>query len=145
MPWYERLAHWLARRGRMRLIMDHQQPLEPYLARFYLLGNRWHRWFTVVLHRFMRGDRDGLHTHPWPFLTLILSGGYWETLPSGRYWRRPGHISVRGPLSCHRVELDPSRGPVWTLFIMGPRVHSWGFFLENPRRWVDHRKHLGET
>lgn len=36
----------------------------------------------LYLHKFYRGDEDPyLHDHPWPFTSLILTGGYWEETP----------------------------------------------------------------
>jgi hypothetical protein len=31
-----------------------------------------------------------VHNHPCPYITIILTGGYWETLKEGKYWRPPG-------------------------------------------------------
>lgn len=44
------------------------------------------RWFSVYLHEFLRSDHDRcLHDHPWPFLSIILAGGYHEEMRA--YWQ----------------------------------------------------------
>jgi hypothetical protein len=106
----------------------------------------------LYLHKFYRGDEDAhLHTHPWPFTSLILTGGYWEetfdkdaskghgtdlcyTLgPDGehrvqQFYRR--FSVLRRPATwAHRVVLDDSR-PVWTLVRTGVKERSWGFIIK---------------
>jgi hypothetical protein len=118
--------------------MDHLNPDEPYLERYYILGRQGHQACALVLHHFLKSDDDKLHTHPWPWFSMVLAGGYWEHTFAGRHWRRPGSIAIRGPLSAHRVELGPFA--TWTLFGMGPRVHDWFFRVGN--QWVSHLEHL---
>lgn len=140
MRWYEAFAGWLERRGRKRVIPDHVVPDRPYLDRYYILGMQGHRWGAIVLHRFHCSDEATLHSHPWPWLSVVLSGGYYEHTAKGRKWRRVGSVAIRSGLSSHRVELKLGR-TVWTLFIMGPRIHDWFFRVGG--RWVPHAKHLG--
>ena len=138
------LKNLFARLGRYRLIMDRQDH-EPYLERYYLfLRNR--RWFpfNVFLHRFIKGDPDHLHDHPWPYATLIVRGGYWETTPQGRFWRGAGHLRFCGSRSLHRIELEPGV-TAWTLFMPGPKTREWGFVMDLDRpedTWVPHHKYL---
>ena len=80
------MLKFLERLGRKSIIMDRLEN-EPYLVRYYLfLKDR--KWFpfNVFLHKFMKGDPDELHDHPWPYATLILKGGYWEITPKGRQY-----------------------------------------------------------
>ena len=111
-------------------------------------SNRW----KLYLHVFHRSDEDReLHDHPWPFLSLILWGGYTETRPVGanrailrglggadggfrafwmateqrRYW--PGALLFRPPWWAHRVELAPGKKSV-SLVLVGPKRRDWGFF-----------------
>lgn len=58
--------------------------------------------FGVYLHNMRRSDYDrALHDHPWPFVSLVLRGGYWEyhdqTLDgtTRSEWRAPGSVLVR--------------------------------------------------
>ncbi len=161
MPWYERLAQRLRASGRFWDIQDHddesanRSESRDYLSRYYLVpgrrghdGRRCHEdrlwsFANIVLHQFHRSDGDGYHTHPWHFwISIVLAVGYWEITPSGRRWRRPGTIAFRSGLSCHRVELDPTKPKPWTIFIMGPKWITWGFFLSGVRRWVPYWLHL---
>src|SRR3954465_13658675 len=59
---------------------------EPYLTRWTLFGARSNGNVAVYLHRFHRSDADELHNHPWPFISIILAGGYWERTPASG-WR----------------------------------------------------------
>lgn len=141
----------LEKLGRKRIVMDRQSD-EPYLERYYLfLKDRDRFPFNVFLHKFLKGDPDDVHDHPWPYATLILKGGYYEWVPIfdtdnkkiGEicHWRRPGHFRVCGANSYHRIELDPSITP-WTVFMPGPKERDWGFLVKN--KWVQHEQYLKE-
>lgn len=100
----------------------------PYMTRYTLFACRW---FTVKLHEFHRGDSDpDFHDHPWPFVSLILSGGYWEFTPRGRSWKAPGAIVLHRASDAHRVEMPK---PSWTLLICGRKSREWGFHA--PTGW----------
>ena len=62
---------------------------------------------------------NGVHNHMCPYITIILRGGYWETLKTGKYWRPPGYIGFRSADNLHRVDLKQGTRPM-TLFIPGP-------------------------
>ena len=127
--------------GRKRVIMDRHEN-QPYLTRYYLfLKDR--KWFpfNIFLHNFHKGDLDDLHDHPWPFITFIIKGGYWEHTPNGRFWRSAGKIRFAGCHSLHRVELEPGVD-VWTIFIPGPKLRDWGFLRKG--EWVQHEQYLKE-
>lgn len=82
-----------------------------------------------------------LHDHPWPFVSLILRGGYSEQVADTRepwLWRRRRweRWSVhRMPFTvCHRIfDADPG---TWTLIVRGPKSRTWGFYLSDEPRWV---------
>ena len=58
--------NFLERIGRKRIIMDRVND-EPYLERYYLfLKDRDRFPFNVFLHKFLKGDPDDVHDHPWP-------------------------------------------------------------------------------
>ena len=101
------------------------------------------KWFpfNVFLHKFLKGDLDDLHDHPWPYATLILKGGYWETTPEGRFWRGRGHFRICKATSYHRVELEPGVD-CWTLFMPGPKQRDWGFDVDG--EWIQHERYLRE-
>jgi len=101
--------------------------------------------FGVYLHHFMRSDYDrALHDHPWPFVALILKGGYIEehdqtiTGLKRAYPRQPGEVLLRPAEWRHRIVLPDGRTS-WSLVIVGRRQRRWGFFL--PDGWCWWRKH----
>ena len=164
----ERIAEFMAGE---RVIYDGDGK-SPYLSRYYitnrptmpdgsdpfnLLGDPKEGavWRTAnvsaYLHHFHRGDMDReLHNHPWAWgLSLILVGGYREERRVGdRVVSRilkPGMLNWVGHDDFHRVDLLEK--DAWTLFIVGRKVSSWGFwdrqtggfkpwrqFLEDKRR-----------
>lgn len=137
------------RLGRYRVIMDRQDN-EPYLERYYLfLKDRKSFPFNVFLHKFLKGDPDDVHDHPWPYCTVILAGGYYEWIPQFdaqgrvsceiRHWRGPGHFRYCSANSYHRIELKPGV-TAWTLFMPGPRQQEWGFRYNNT--WLQHEEYF---
>lgn len=113
------------------------------------------RWFSVYLHRFYRSDTDRcFHDHPWPYITIILRGGYWEEIPAGWYnaeipglaeggpvawrpsgrmriWRPPGYIGRHPANWAHRIVLDSSRPRPWSLVFVGRKRRAWGFWTRD--------------
>ena len=139
----------LEKLGRKRIVMDRVNN-EPYLERYYLfLKDRENFPFNVFLHKFLKGDPDDLHDHPWPYATLILKGGYYEWTPEfnsegqkigeTRHWRGPGHFRICKPTSYHRIELKDGV-TAWTLFMPGPKQRDWGFDVNGT--WVQHEQYL---
>lgn len=129
----------MQRLGRYRVVMDREND-EPYLERYYLfLKDRERFPFNVFLHKFLKGDPDDLHDHPWPYFTIILRGGYWEHTPEGKFWRAPGHFRLCGSRSLHRIELEPGV-TCWTLFFPGPQLREWGFVKD--KQWVQHEQYF---
>lgn len=137
--------------GRKRIVMDRVND-EPYLERYYLfLKDRKKFPFNVFLHKFLKGDPDDVHDHPWPYATLILKGGYWEWTPQFnslgqkiseiRHWRGPGHFRICSANSFHRIELEPGV-TAWTLFMPGPQQRDWGFLVKN--KWIQWEQYLQE-
>ena len=120
----------------------------PYLTRWYLLGgprtpskggaSRWAR-FNLFLHCFHASDEPPAHNHPWSWSrSLILKGAYDEI----RVLDESPHLTVRqlrryraGSIS--RIAADDFHyvtlltPDVWTLFLAGPVVQSWGFLDGN--------------
>lgn len=141
-----RICKWLADRLPLRMITCEG---EPYLMRFYICGRApLHYWpnrgkgikprlkwlpFAVYLHGFVRHDKDrDLHNHPWDkSYSLILAGGYDEERlgDDGRHFVRrvrPGMVNVIARDDFHRVTKLHSE-IVWTLFITGRKLSTWGF------------------
>ena len=139
----------LERLGRKRVIYDRINN-EPYLERYYLfLKDRKLFPFNIFLHKFLKGDPDDVHDHPWGYATIILKGGYYEWVatfnPEGekvgetRYWRGPGHMRLCRANSFHRIELKEGV-KCWTLFMPGPQKRDWGFWVKG--KWVQHESYL---
>ena len=143
------LLNKLDQAGRKRIVMDRQDN-EPYLERYYIfLKDRKRFPFNVFLHKFLKGDPDDVHDHPWPYATLILAGGYYEWIPQFtedgklncevRKWRGPGHFRICSPNSYHRIELKEGV-TAWTLFMPGPQNREWGFLVKN--KWIHNEEYL---
>lgn len=141
---------WLATKLPHRLITCEDGT--PYLSRYRVLG--WmpgdkRRWpLSIYLHHFHRPDLDNaLHNHPWRWaVSLVLAGAYLEELPwprnwRFRRWRRAGSVVLLKSDSYHRIQR--LEGEVWTLFIVGPKAQSWGFWVPG-RGHVPWRERLAE-
>ena len=145
-----KFLNFLDKIGRKRVIMD-RLCAEPYLERYYIfLKERKYFPFNVFIHKFLRGDPDQPHDHPWPYATLILAGGYYEWVPvfengqmidEVRYWRGPGHFRINSANSYHRIELKKDT-TAWTMFMPGPHKRNWGFLVDNV--WVPNEKYLAD-
>lgn len=127
-------------------------PASPYIRRWWVIPRN--RWFNIYLHNMLRDDDDrALHDHPWPNVSIILSGGYDEHMPRfprewpwnrdlTTKWRGPGRIVLRRARAVHRLTLRDNK-PSWSLFITGPVIRHWGFWCPNGwrfwREFVDQR------
>lgn len=122
---------------------------EHYIHRWYLISRN--KGFNAYLHETLLDDDEPPHDHPWPNCSIILRGGYWETvfnplqdsrgvwhLGGVSYWRGPGAVVFRRATTVHRltVENTVSRHS-WSLFLTGPVVRNWGFW--GVRGWVSHK------
>lgn len=92
---------------------------------------RWHivrnpLGMNLYLHKVMRDDnRYGLHDHPWPSVSIVLSGTLREVFEDGSRLLAPGSITHRDAETLHRLEV--ADGPVWTLFATSKKSRDWGF------------------
>lgn len=123
----------------------------PYMLRWWILPRN--RWFNVYLHKILRDDDDrALHDHPWWNVSILLRGAYREVMPDLRRRvtphlritdlpviskiRRAGSVVFRRATAAHRLEVVD--GPVWSLFITGPRIREWYFHCkQGPVLWRD--------
>ena len=104
----------------------------------------------MYLHKVLRSDDDrALHDHPWVNASFLLYGSYREHLQDGsiklrKPWRPwyPWRMYLRRPTKAHRVELIGGC-PVWTLFLTGPRIRTWGFHC--PQGWIPWREFVEQT
>ena len=104
-------------------------------------------WFSILLHRIHRPDRQAdLHDHPWAFLAIILWGYYIEDTVKGlRHCRLLNWKPAGGVQGRHSIRYV-SRKPVWSLVLCGPKCRSWGFWVEGGKRfvkWKDYEKLYG--
>lgn len=126
--------------------------LPGYMERFWIVP--YGRGpFAARVHHILRSDDDrAFHDHPWPYLTIILKGGYIEVTPvydadgfyqgERRIWRGAGSVLLRGARSWHRLEI-PECVDTWTLFITGPKRQSWGFMAQ-PKNKIYWREYLND-
>lgn len=120
-----------------------------YLHRWYITPKDAHG--LTYFHIQVADDDDrGLHDHPWDNMSVILAGGYEETLNkvpgifgpqassedfSETFIREPGDVIFRQAHWAHRLALPAGVPYTMTLFSTGPRNREWGFWING--RWVD--------
>ena len=118
----------LEKLGRKKTVLDrgpsHPQykKAKPWMNRYYLIFRHRPKWFpfNILIHEMLDDDHgEGVHNHPFPFMTIILRDGYFETLKSGRYWRPAGYVGFRSANTHHRIDIKPGTKPL-TIFIAGP-------------------------
>ncbi|OUV61588.1 MAG: hypothetical protein CBC88_00105 [Candidatus Pelagibacter sp. TMED128] len=120
--------------SRKRLLLDRgpswpdYDKAEPFMIRYYLLFRKRPKWFpfNILLHKILKSDLGDLHDHYWPYITIILKGGYWETNENGTFWRGPGYIGFRKASDRHSLKI-PDGKPAWTLLLAGPNKGSKQF------------------
>lgn len=114
-----------------------------YLRRRTIVGSEG--GMSIYVHHIRQPDADrDLHDHPRPFLSLILRGGYtesirpsWGSVARERRHRRFGvNVMPRG--RAHRIE--SIRPNTTTLLFLGPRRGEWGFWTD--RGWVYWRTYI---
>ena len=120
--------------NRKRLLLDRgpswpdYDKAEPFMIRYYLFFRKRPKWFpfNILLHKILKSDLGDLHDHYWPYITIILKGGYWETNENGTFWRGPGYIGFRKASDRHSLKI-PDGKPAWTLLLAGPNKGSKQF------------------
>ena len=102
---------------------NYAQAHDAWMNRYYVLMRHRPKWFpfNILIHHILDNDHGiGLHNHPFPYITIILSGGYWETnIKEERKWRGKFYIGFRSADNLHRVDLEPGIKPI-TIYIAGP-------------------------
>lgn len=95
------------------------------------------------LHHIAREDRArDFHTHPCSFVSIVVSGWYIERTPKNQAQpahfdvtqyrdivRRAGSIAFRRGSDRHTIT-EVSPGGCWTIFLMGKKSGSWGFWTK---------------
>lgn len=127
-------------------VPDYDEPERNYLTRWRLIQTPL---FALYLHRMDGPDpRPTLHDHPWPFVSLILRGGYDEdrldpndlTVVS----RRVRWVNVMPTFGAHSIR-RLLRTPTWTFLIVGRRRRMWGYVERGPDAswtWTPFNRHL---
>lgn len=106
---------------------------DPYMLRWWLVPRN--DAFNVYYHVFLHDDDDrALHDHPWPSLSIMVSGSLREITQTGQRILGAGDVVYRAPDMAHRLELLHPGKPAETLFVTGPRCRDWGFHC--PKGWV---------
>lgn len=132
-------------------IPDAANPDRVYLRRLRILQTPW---FALYLHFIFLPDEDrDPHDHPFPFWSMIVRGGYTETI-----WRVVSLNGLRGIShdsrtqtwrrgSIHKTPLDRAHmitilapGTI-TLVFCGPKVQEWGFYPDSKfKDWQAYNK-----
>ena len=99
-------------------------------------------WFGIAVHRINSpDDARPPHTHPWPFVSLVVRGGYDEKVErhcrnrksglirSSERTRRAGSVHLVRTIDAHTIT-TLRRSPTWTLVLVGRRrpEPSWGYW-----------------
>ena len=70
------------------------------------------RWQPVWRYSQAHDHGDGVHTHLCPYITIILRGGYWETIKTGKHplWRdmyaKNQYFEVFASFWAHRKKMN---------------------------------------
>lgn len=100
-----------------------------YLTRWWLVKTPWG---GIMLHRMDGPDaRTTIHDHPFPFVSIVLRGGYFEDRldPMRMKVIRARHVrrfNVMRRDDAHTIRLL-TRTPTWTLVFAGRHRRTWGF------------------
>lgn len=112
-------------------------PDETYLTRWRIVQTPW---AAIYLHRMDGPDsRATLHDHPWPFISFVLRGGYWERREYGQLGVCIDRVNAKRSTDFHYI-YQLHRKPTWTLMLVGPRVRTWGY-RDRDGTWTAFDKH----
>jgi hypothetical protein len=112
-------------------------PGDTYLHRWHIIPRN--AVGNVYLHVQTRSDRDrGNHDHPWANSSVILAGGYDESIGDHYGYtketipRIEGDVVHREAHHSHRLIMPEWNrlGYTITLFTTGPRIRDWGFWID---------------
>jgi hypothetical protein len=86
------------------------------------------KYFRLYLHQIFESDKDKhLHNHPWNFLSIILCGGYVESLSAGKKVFAPRFVFHKAS-TYHKITslMLPGR-PIVSLFFAFGKYREWGY------------------
>ena len=116
----------LVKLGRKKVVLDRGlshpkfDEAKPWMNRYYVLLRHRPKWFpfNILLHEMLADDHgEGVHNHTFPYITIILRGGYWETLNTGRFWRPPGYIGLGQQTICIELILNQEQNLLHCLYL----------------------------
>jgi hypothetical protein len=88
----------------------------------------------LYLHKILKEDEDEHpHDHPWNFFSLILKGGYVESVNHLFHHRKPGSISYKKAEEYHKVLRLFST--TYSLALVFGKKRTWGYRVGDG--WVD--------
>lgn len=130
-----RVVDWMIERAKKTPYFH----LDGYMQRYWLFNPydedrnlpryKWCPW-SFRLQYIMRADESELmHNHPWNAWSVILRGFYIE-MRGGCLLRvlTRGKVNRLRHRDFHRI-FSVSPDGCWTLFITGPKISSWGYFI----------------
>ncbi len=91
-------------------------------------------WFRIYIHKICKSDEDKhMHSHPWDFLSFILSGSYsqscWEDAKTFGTTRFDQFDSVElKKRNYHQIRLNTPH--VWTLVFAWGKYEPWGYLVD---------------
>ena len=125
-----------------------------YLDRY---GIEWKPLGGIFLHKMSAPDPGfDLHDHPWPFVSIILKGGYTEKKANIRdidlpHWERRYRWSIRSMRidEAHQIT-SLHEQESWSLVLHGRGYLTWGFHVLNQQRigewrWVDNERYFRQN
>lgn len=114
-----------------------------YMARFWLVKERWWLPFAIRLHEWHQAD-DGrhLHDHPCAFRTILLQGWYVERDADGKgYVHVAGETVAHSREYLHTVDAISATEMTYSLFIYWGKHQMWGFMVDGKKvPWQEYLK-----
>lgn len=108
-----------------------------YLSRWHIIPKN--HVFNIYLHKYNGSDGRVLHDHPFYSVSFLLKGELKE-YSLNKIRLIPKYLPIfRTAKFTHRLELV--KGPVFTIFITGPKVREWGFHCSDG--WKYHKDFKG--
>lgn len=144
MKWFEQFAQFLAKHGRYKVVYNYRDRHEVTMYRYYIIRpTKW--WpFGICLHEILHSDPKDFHDHAFPYISMILKGGYIEHTPNEVYVRGLNSWAFHSASWMHRLEIPKGVDSSWTLFFMlGPKWRESGFLNENGK-WESWQTFLGQ-
>lgn len=100
---------------------------EVHFRRWSIFENKW---FRIYLHQILKADEDAHeHTHPWNFISWLISGTYIEDSNGKATFRKTGSLLHRKADVPHKL-ISVSPGCLSLVFAYGKRV-TWGYAVNN--------------